>query len=363
MLSLVALLALNIDPCMLANPANIRVPAQCPTIAAAVGRVSNGGTIQIAAGEYRENLTVGGKTVNFVGAGSATTRLVGAAGSPALFLGGGGGATVSGLTIRGGSAAIEGRTVLGMRPGSLTVSNARLVQTPYGVKGDFGGPVFVGDTAIEPTQRGIDLVSVPDFDLVRSSILGGGLGGLSVRVPTGSAGCLVLLDQVEQSFSGGIGALIGGKGCPVDIRNSRFNLNTQAGIWLNGAGTTTISASSVQFAYAQADGRFGDGIVVASTHATVSGTTVDRPARAGMSLFGCASGAAAVDGASLRLQNDTLNGAAFDLDLERGRVTPTTAAACPAGSGWPSLEDLGGNVCDGGACRAESSEIVPIAAP
>ena len=354
--------ALNLDPCALANPMDIRVPAQCPTLTAAVARISNGGTIRLSAGDYTENVSVTNKAVNILGAGMDTTRIIGAsAQTPAILLGGIASASISAVTIRGGSAGIEARSVLGIKSQGLTVSNVRFTATPYGVLGDFLGSVFIGQSTIQGTTRGIQLRSVGDLDVIQSTVMGGGQGGLFVNAPTATAGCLIYLDGVQQSLSGSIGAVFTGRGCPVTIRNSSFNLNNHAGLYFDQSGNADVGSTHIGYAYPTADGRYGDGILDSGTVLRVHDSVIEDASRAGVSVFGCSAAAPGTNPASVALANTRIDRAGFDIDVERAIVHPTSSAACPAGSTSPGLSDLGGNVCNGAECHAESSILAPLA--
>ncbi|HYM15593.1 MAG TPA: right-handed parallel beta-helix repeat-containing protein [Dehalococcoidia bacterium] len=89
-----------------ANPGTADTPALAKkTIQAAIGAVSTGGTVHVAAGTYTENLTVA-KALTLVGAGQASTTIV-----PAI----------SGPTCAGGSICPGGSNVILVQASNVTI--------------------------------------------------------------------------------------------------------------------------------------------------------------------------------------------------------------------------------------------------
>src|SRR5437016_11786219 len=104
LLSLTPLLILGITP-HTARAATINVPASQPTIQAAINAASNGDTVLVAPGTYRENINFMGKAITVTSSSgpSVTTINGGAAGSVVTFTSNEGtNSVLSGFTITNG---------------------------------------------------------------------------------------------------------------------------------------------------------------------------------------------------------------------------------------------------------------------
>ncbi len=131
LLSLTALILLGLIP-HTARAATINVPADQPTIQAAINAASNGDTVLVAPGTYHENINFMGKAITVTSSGgpSVTTINGGAVGSVvSIDTSEGTNSVLSGFTIRNGSAPFgAGITLLGTSPtilGNIFDGNAQ----------------------------------------------------------------------------------------------------------------------------------------------------------------------------------------------------------------------------------------------
>ena len=120
LLSLTPLVLLGLTP-LTARAATINVPAGQPTIQAAINAASNGDTVLVAPGTYRENINFMGKAITVTSSGgpSVTTIDGGAAGSVVTFSSNEGtNSVLSGSTITnglGGNGSCSSRRWCGPR--------------------------------------------------------------------------------------------------------------------------------------------------------------------------------------------------------------------------------------------------------
>jgi len=157
----------------------LRVPAQYPTIQAAIEAAQDGDTILIAPGTYRENLTVA-KRVTLVGTDRDTVILDGS-GSDVVTVSSGGALVLASLTVtngregvsvrRGGQVRIEGCRIAGnARDGVLAIGTAELLGNVIRGNGRCGVNAFGSDAKVTGT----------------GNLLGGNAGGdLCGDVPPG----------------------------------------------------------------------------------------------------------------------------------------------------------------------------------
>lgn len=177
--------ALTLSACDLASSKSISVPSQCPTVQAAVDHAAAGAVITVAAGTYNENVVVT-KVVAINGAGASTCKLVGPLSTAAtVHYGAGGGGTLSGFSVLGGSAAIDGGDVslTGLAyPAGVTLKNLTLTTTPYGLKGYFGSLSLQGVTITKATSGGASLQTNYAVSLTNSTVSNNSVLGFSVKM-------------------------------------------------------------------------------------------------------------------------------------------------------------------------------------
>ena len=101
----IALLAAACSPAVSTESAEIAVPGDYPTLAAAIEGAPDGATIRLATGQYEEEIVVT-RPLTIVGDGAAA-QIVGTPGSSVISIVGTDGVTIQGLTIIGGERGIS----------------------------------------------------------------------------------------------------------------------------------------------------------------------------------------------------------------------------------------------------------------
>ena len=120
----------------------IHVPADQPSIAAAMAVAVDGDTIEVAPGTYAENVDFTGKDVALVAVDGPATTTIDGTGGPVVHIGPGG--SVQGFTITGGTRADGQVGVNGVRvhgTGALILRN-RLIGNDSSASGPDGGSVI-----------------------------------------------------------------------------------------------------------------------------------------------------------------------------------------------------------------------------
>ena len=168
--------------------ATINVPAGQPTIQGAINAASNGDTVLVAPGTYRENINFEGKAITVTSSGgpAVTTINGGGNGSVVLFVSGEGtGSVLSGFTITNGNA--NGAPPSGNGGGGIVVFNAAAT-----IKGNaitqngacnWGGGIYVGSTLFpspSPVIEGNQITENGVGALGGNGCAGGGGGGIAV---------------------------------------------------------------------------------------------------------------------------------------------------------------------------------------
>jgi hypothetical protein len=167
------------------RPATIRVPADAPTVQAAIDRAASGDTIRLAPGTYREQITIG--SAGLVLAGSAYLR----SGADSLIqrtaLDGGGAdyairidsvgepVTLMGLTIRN---ADDGITA--MRP--FTLTRCLVTETTDGIDYEGGGGRVEHCRFTRNRDDGIDLDGATAAIIRHNEIVDNGDDGIEIRL-------------------------------------------------------------------------------------------------------------------------------------------------------------------------------------
>jgi len=239
-----------------ARGAEIRVPADQPTIAAALALAGPGDTVSVAPGVYAEHLEH---------SAGALLRAAGAPGSVVVDAGGVGpvvecwspapGTAVEGLVLRGGRGQSDGGIRVG---GALVVRGGSLELTAVRVEGceaDLGGALFCQGASVRWTGGAL---------VGNRADLGGGwfASGGSLRL----AGVELAANSARL---GGAGYATGLE--PLEILACDVHDNAAgedgAGLWLGGSGT---AINDSRFVANAAGGRGGGAAVAPGTLATVS---------------------------------------------------------------------------------------------
>lgn len=324
--------ALTFSACDLASSKTISVPSQCPTIQAAIDHAATGAVITVAAGTYNENLTVT-KSLTLNGAGAATTKIIGPSASYAtIHYGAGGGGTVNGFSVLGGSAAIDGGDVslAGLfYPQALSLKNVTLTTTPYGLKGYFAYLGLDGVTITKASKGGASFqtnvgVSLANSAVTANSVLGfsarlvssnspyinvtsstfTGNGGTGLKITTAGMGSATF-NTVAANDNAGDGIDCGGITAWITTDKVSATGNTGNGahfgttdmLWLkggpfsnNGKSGVAAAASSVWFSAfkANSNGLFGVDVALTSTGSNLDGLTISGNSWAGLRLSGSA---------------------------------------------------------------------------
>ena len=185
--------------------------------------------------------------------------------------------------------------------------------------------------------------------VVRSSVVTG-VHDLGVRL---SGGALtleqtlvrdVLARAADGRFGRGVHAQdLAGVPATLVLRGSRVEGTRELGVSVVGAATTATIEQTLVAATsaAEADGLFGDGLVVERAHATITGSAIEASARAGISNFG---GFVEIGTTALQCNPIHLDGETYE--------------GVPAG-----FDDTGGNACgcapESVACELQSSGLTP----
>jgi len=172
--------------------ATINVPAGQPTIQGAINAASNGDTVLVAPGTYRENINFVGKAITVTSSGGpAVTTINGGGNGPVvLFVSGeGAGSVLSGFTITNGNSNISATPQdWNADGGGIVVFNAAPMITgnviTQNVACSWGGGIYVGSNLFpgpSPVIAGNQITE----NVVNDGCSGGGGGGIAVTT-TGS---------------------------------------------------------------------------------------------------------------------------------------------------------------------------------
>lgn len=332
------------------------VPSSCPTIQAALDYIATeklNAKVLVAAGTYHEDLHYQGAAAEVVGAGAATTTIVGnGAGAVVTFDGGEGADSVlDGFTIKGGTgrADADGKTVQG---GGIYVSQADPTLRNLDVTGNtaggtygYGGGIFLGKC-----QAVVSHVRVFGNS---SSHYGGGIA-VSQGEPALDH---VTLVENKSTYGGGLAIYFS----PTTITNSIFAKNQG---YAGGAVMIQGDAPSIDFATMVSNAAMLGGGVYQTSNATpkVRNTTMSGGNANGGAIYvdtgtptvafcnafangpspivgiGPLPGLLAVDPKFVSLSGATLG---WDLHLAPGSQL--------VDAGDPALSDPGGSRCDIGA--------------
>lgn len=202
-----------------ARAATINVPADQPTIQAAIDAASNGDTIVVAPGTYHENINFEGKAITVTSSGGPSVTTIN---------GGGAGAVVVFDTKEGRSSVLSGFTI--------TNGNAYNYAQPY----YDGGGISISNAS--PTISG---------NVITGNVAcaeGGGIAAISSSALI--EGNTITKNGEGDGCSGGGGGGIWVNGGSVEITQNTICGNTWSsgdggGILLNAAGATTIENNTI----------------------------------------------------------------------------------------------------------------------
>jgi parallel beta-helix repeat protein len=262
-------------PLLFSSPSHaqstINVPANQPTIQAAINAANNGDTVLVAPGTYTENVNFNGKAITVTSSGGPSTTIIdgGAQGSVVTF---GSAETTSsqlsgftirnglqnglaggGISITGASPTITGNIITGnhaaigigvyVNGGSPVITNNTITgndQTGAGDGGQGGGGILVSGNSSTPGNPQI----VGNTITNNSVAFGGNGGGISI---TYFSSPLVQANLIEgnTSYNGGGGVSVQSINSPVVVENviannSSLGGGSGGGLWVWPGGTTQI---------------------------------------------------------------------------------------------------------------------------
>jgi parallel beta-helix repeat protein len=227
----------------------IHVPADVSTIQGAIRSASNGDTILVAPGTYRENIDFLGKAITVEGASAATTILQGgsAPGAVVRFTSGEGrNSVLSNFTIQGGvpAAVPDAGGILIYRASPTIENNIIKNNTGCGIGGYDSSPLIAGNLITGTTG-----LSEYEFYAV-------------CRDPQGDNSPPPYGPNPAQSYpANGSGILLAG--LPIDGQQAQINGNTiknnsaydcAGGIWLADAGAPLVENNIIANNYSYFDG-------------------------------------------------------------------------------------------------------------
>jgi hypothetical protein len=218
-----------------AAPAIIHVPADQSTIQAAINAASNGDTVLVADGTYKENINFKGKAITVTSVNGPATTIIdgGAANSVVTFITGeGANSILNGFTITNGNASEGGGILVSSSPAiTNNVIHANQGCNGIGIGIGFGAPLIQGNTISNNSQSGC------------SGGIGG--GGISVRGESSGTriiGNVIANNSMTGSGIGGGGISLFAAGGPI-IQNNIFTGNNGG---IQGGGIAIANNASPQ---------------------------------------------------------------------------------------------------------------------
>ena len=191
------------------------------TIQAAVNQVSVGGTVNVAAGTYNEDVTINKGNVQLLGAGIDVSSIVGQIGPTA------GGATIQ---VTAGGVLVDGFTVTRAGNNLTDWNNALLNTAGVAVQGQ-GNTVELRNSKITGMRTGID-INNSNGNSVHNNIIDNNRTGMIFRNQTDSTS--VLNNFITNNWTLGVLFLdaAGGTNSPVQsAAGSTFSNNNISGNW------------------------------------------------------------------------------------------------------------------------------------
>jgi hypothetical protein len=276
------------------------------TIQSAVNDAASGDTVSIAAGRYVENITVAGKAVTILGAGSSVSAVVGAGRGPVFTLGSGTPAeanyliTIQGLTISGGHH--DGGTGIGggvqVRAGSYLHLVTSSVVGNYALIGGGGIGVQTSPGAPQTTISGC----VIDSNTVKLGKWGGQGGGIIVMGGSSIAIDNSFITRNESTEGGGV---LAAPGTAMSVTATTVSKNISHGFGtpvgptggggggLETSGSVSVDGSVFLDNVADTPEIYGGGIVMSfyssAVSASISNTIIARnsaPGGGGITAYG-----------------------------------------------------------------------------
>lgn len=302
-------------------PRTVTVPTLAyPTVQAGIDAVAPGGTVRLQPGLYLERVVIEQKTVKLAGiVGHQARAAIQAPDDQASVVtyGPGGGGTLQDLTLLGGYAGVEAPVRLDnlQTPGPVVLLRQVEVRAGlYGLHGAFD-TLDIANSKVEGVARhGLVAIQPRVLKVMRSLFRTGGSVGIYIvntAPPAGDIAWVVTRTTVHGFRDGGLHVV--GRGAPVLVSWFTGVDNGTAGITLDGTPSARITSSRVSGTYPDADGNWGDGIRIAGAAVELVDVTIEAPARAGVSIFGCAESGQRADAA---FKDVLMNEPGFDINWE-----------------------------------------------
>ncbi len=296
-----------------ASAAVLKVPADHPTIQAAINASQKSDVVWVAQGTYQENLTLkpgvtleGGYKPDYSARNwTAWPSVVDGAQKGSVVIGANT-ATLDGFTLRNGKAALGGGLFL--ERGSMTIKNNTIEDN---VADNGGGGIYVGFNPTAPPYTDIDSNTIRRNKVLTNV---GGKGG-GIFLANSNAGVRITKNVIGGSLGNGNSAPAGGgiwvEFTPVfQIEGNTISQNMASEFHGGGVaiadGSPNASLSGNQILYNSAGGNYGGGVY------SIGGTFISRNNIAFNTIFNNTSwgGGIAIDSASgtpPRLENNFIH--------------------------------------------------------
>ena len=320
----VSLLTLLCLTGVVARAAVLNVPADYPTIQAAIDAANPGDEVAIAPATYPENINFNGKAITVRSTNPTDPAVVAATaidgqelGSVVAFASGEGASSVlSGLTINNGKATHGGGIYCDYSSPTITnnIISANSSTSPEGGGGVYcyrSGPTISNNTISGNSSRasGAGILSSASNPVVSNNTIsgnssGGNGGGISSVYSTGSDP-IISNNTISGNSAGGSGGGISCSASNPTITNNTISANSSTssdggGIHCTNNSIPTIQNNTITGNSAASD---GGGIVCAQSSATISGNTIT-----GNSADQGGGGIYCTDNSSATIQNNTITG-------------------------------------------------------
>jgi parallel beta-helix repeat protein len=260
----------------------LHVPADYPTIAAAIAAAPDNALIEVAAGEYAESLTIT-RPLTLRGAGETILR--GVADAPVIHIRDTHAVTIEGLTISGGQYGVS---VLRSRRVTIR-DNLITANRLLGVRVRMASAYILDNTISEtqaPYGRGVHITNTngyPESRIIGNIIVGNALAGIT----TNMASTVYIADNsVTDNAQRGIAITEMSRAV---VAHNHVERNGENGIYVTDQSTAIVCENMVMdshFAAIQDSARYGNGIAIDyGAQAELRGNTVTGSANYGISVL------------------------------------------------------------------------------
>ncbi len=237
----------------------IEVPAQFPTIQEAINNAQSGDEIKVAAGTYKENITLK-NGISVLGKDAKTTTITNSINFDQPLVTTGGDCTISGFTVLGGDGGIKGSVYI---PEGSPIISLNIIR-------DNHGSGIVAAPGASPTIR-------------ENLIFNNRSAGINLNTCAGH----IIGNEIFKNFGNGISV----QGSAPKIENNSIYQNGEAGIAVSYGVTRGVSVSARYEGEAEIIGnKIEDnksaGLIAENTSPRVFNNTISNRGRPGLLLFG-----------------------------------------------------------------------------